>query len=63
MMLAHRASGRAAGAVFLAPDCPARGHRVKGAPYGRVATRSAAADPGPAVHSQGFRTCEDDGEY
>jgi len=48
-------------AVFLAPHCPARGHRVQGGPAGRR-MRSAAPTPDPVTTHLGFGSCEEDGE-
>lgn len=48
-------------AVFLAPDRPARGRRVKGVPYG-PSHAIGFADPRPADPSPGFRAYEEDGE-
>ena len=46
--------------VFLAPDCPARGHRSRAALAGRC-TRSATPTQDPATTHQGFGACEEDG--
>jgi hypothetical protein len=48
-------------AVFLAPNCPVRGHRVNGGPAGRR-TGSATPTIGTAAHSQGFGTYQEDGQ-
>jgi hypothetical protein len=47
-----------------APDCPARRHRVKAAPCGRVACDGFASldQPRPGTHSQGSGAYEEDGE-
>ena len=58
--MAHLAGGLVEQrSVFLAPDCPARGHRVQG-PCGPSYAIS-YADPRPRGHSPGIGGCVEDG--
>ena len=49
-------------AVFLGPQCPTRGHRVKGAPCGRVACDRLRRTPRPGDHSHGSWRLRGNGE-
>ena len=48
-------------AVFLASDCPARGHRVQGGPPGRRMRSAGCAEAGPHDRSLGFGAYEEGG--